>query len=74
MPAVSKKPCVHHWLIESPAGPTSEGRCRRCRAVKTFSNRNPEVTHDETIRQRIGLAAKKHWQAYRDAKRQASEN
>ena len=23
-------PCVHHWLIEPPAGRTSRGTCKRC--------------------------------------------
>lgn len=29
--------CVaHHWLIESPAGPTCEGVCRKCNARRIF--------------------------------------
>lgn len=30
--------CRHHWLIEPANGPTSRGRCRRCRAECEFSN------------------------------------
>ena len=30
--------CTHHWLIESPNGPTSEGICKRCGATRTFRN------------------------------------
>jgi len=31
-------PCIHHWRIEIPRGPTSRGKCKRCRAVKVFRN------------------------------------
>lgn len=27
--------CVHHWVIEMPQGPTSEGRCKLCGAERT---------------------------------------
>jgi len=30
--------CVHHWIIATPKGPTSRGRCKRCKAVKQFAN------------------------------------
>lgn len=30
--------CRHHWLIESPHGATSMGRCKRCGEVKAFRN------------------------------------
>ena len=30
--------CVHHWIIKRPDGPTSEGRCKRCGAKKSFAN------------------------------------
>ena len=30
--------CIHHWIIEIPAGPSSKGRCKRCRINRTFSN------------------------------------
>lgn len=28
----------HHWLIESPNGPTSKGVCRLCGAEREFKN------------------------------------
>jgi len=32
-------PCTaHHWLIEPPDGPTSEGTCMWCGQTKTFNN------------------------------------
>ena len=30
--------CTHHWLIESPHGPLSEGVCQRCGAKREFNN------------------------------------
>ena len=30
--------CQHHWSIETPAGSTSRGRCRRCGEEREFRN------------------------------------
>lgn len=30
--------CRHHWVIESPAGATSRGTCKRCGAEREFYN------------------------------------
>ena len=30
--------CNHHWIIESPNGPTSIGECRICGEVREFKN------------------------------------
>jgi hypothetical protein len=30
--------CRHHWVIESPQGATSMGRCKRCNEVREFRN------------------------------------
>jgi hypothetical protein len=30
--------CIHHWVIEMPAGATSRGRCKRCGRVRRFRN------------------------------------
>lgn len=30
--------CPHHWIIETPEGPTSKGVCKLCGAEKTFKN------------------------------------
>ena len=30
--------CTHHWDLEPPSGPTSEGVCRDCGSVRTFRN------------------------------------
>lgn len=30
--------CAHHWQIETPAGETSLGICKRCGATRNFAN------------------------------------
>lgn len=30
--------CAHHWVIESPSGPTSRGLCTLCGAEREFPN------------------------------------
>jgi hypothetical protein len=30
--------CRHHWLIESPHGATSQGRCKICGEAREFRN------------------------------------
>ena len=30
--------CKHHWVIESPHGATSAGRCKICNEVREFRN------------------------------------
>ena len=38
--------CAHHWVIESPNGPLSEGECQRCGEHREFNNSsdNPSWT------------------------------
>jgi hypothetical protein len=30
--------CQHHWIIETPRGATSHGRCKRCGEEREFRN------------------------------------
>ena len=30
--------CIHHWLLESPDGPNSHGRCKLCGEERDFPN------------------------------------
>ena len=30
--------CCHHWVIESPNGPTSNGVCKVCGVIRAFKN------------------------------------
>jgi hypothetical protein len=32
------KSCGHHWLIDTPTGPTSMGKCKLCGERKEFRN------------------------------------
>lgn len=38
---IVKVKCAHHWIIESPKGPTSRGICRFCGAKSEFNNYVP---------------------------------
>lgn len=35
--------CRHHWLIESPHGPTSWGTCKHCGERREFSNASQDA-------------------------------
>ncbi len=37
-PAPEAPTCQHHWLIETPRGATSMGRCKRCGEEREFRN------------------------------------
>ncbi len=37
------KDCRHHWLIETPHGVMSQGRCKRCGANKRFPNATEDI-------------------------------
>jgi hypothetical protein len=38
-PATVEAPvCQHHWIIETPRGATSMGRCKRCSEEREFRN------------------------------------
>jgi len=37
-----ERQCRHHWVIATPNGTMSVGRCRRCGAVREFRNSTPE--------------------------------
>lgn len=41
VPAVPE--CRHHWLIETPHGPTSWGTCKHCGERREFSNASPDA-------------------------------
>ncbi len=39
--AVANENCSHRWMIESPNGPTSMGKCMVCGAEGEFKNSVP---------------------------------
>ena len=34
----SKKICCHHWVLETPNGPTATGVCKYCGKTQVFYN------------------------------------
>lgn len=32
------KECTHHWIIEPASGGDSQGKCKKCKIVRHFSN------------------------------------
>jgi hypothetical protein len=34
----SEPACLHHWVIETPNGPLSQGICQICQEVREFKN------------------------------------
>ena len=36
----------HRWLVETPHGPTSRGKCKNCGASKQFLNFSEEILWD----------------------------
>ncbi len=41
--------CQHHWLIETPRGAMSKGRCKRCGLEREFRNSaNDYVWEDDS--------------------------
>lgn len=38
--------CRHHWVIDTPNGALSGGRCKRCGADKEFRNSSEELMWD----------------------------
>ncbi len=39
--------CKHHWIIESPQGALSSGRCKRCGEVREFRNSAQDYIWDD---------------------------
>ena len=46
MTGVSAAACRHHWVIETPNGSVSTGRCKRCNANKEFRNSSEDLMWD----------------------------
>lgn len=38
--------CQHHWVIETPNGALSGGRCKRCGASREFRNSSEDLLWD----------------------------
>jgi hypothetical protein len=51
--------CIHHWIIDTPHGQTSYGKCKHCGAVAEFSNTwlNDLVGREKTVISAPGMKA-----------------
>jgi hypothetical protein len=38
--------CRHHWVIDTPNGALSSGKCKRCGADKEFRNSSEDLLWD----------------------------
>ncbi len=41
-----KAECRHHWVIATPNGALSGGRCKRCGATRDFRNSSEDLMWD----------------------------
>ena len=58
--------CTHHYIIETPSGPTSWGECKLCKETKEFKN---FIDPDQGFRA-VSTAAKKLQKETLEAKKQ----
>ena len=38
---IEEEPCIHHWIYETPSGPTSVGICLNCGTSHVAANSLP---------------------------------
>ena len=51
---MTKTDCVHHWLIDTPNGPVSDGLCIKCGEEREFANWQPGTFHLDETEERAG--------------------
>ena len=51
--------CKHHWVIDSPDGPTSRGVCKLCSCVNEFSNSVPQMSWRDAKAEVAGFSGKR---------------
>ena len=56
---ISTMTCAHHWVIDTPAGPLSKGRCKLCGQDREFRNSpdNAFYWEDDASRKAAAAAA-----------------
>lgn len=52
---------AHHWIIDSPDGPTSQGVCRVCEATRTFTNWHDEEGRRQRWANGLKTVTEKRW-------------
>ena len=45
----AEQPCVHHFLLEPPNGPTSKGVCKKCGLEREFNNSESYSAYDDAL-------------------------
>ncbi len=54
---ISTMTCSHHWVIDTPAGPLSHGRCKLCGLDREFRNSPDNAFYWEDDASRKAAAA-----------------
>jgi|GEM_PF-2361713 hypothetical protein len=54
---ISTMTCSHHWVIDTPAGPLSKGRCKLCGLDREFRNSPDNAFYWEDDASRKAAAA-----------------
>ena len=44
--------CIHHWVLETPNGPWTNGNCKKCGENEKFSNSGGNASHWDTHKKR----------------------
>ena len=45
--------CQHHWIIDTPNGPTSSGKCKKCGVSTEFRNSVQSSGWDRDTRRNV---------------------
>lgn len=56
-PEMLPSTCAHYWLIETPAGESSQGRCKSCGATRAFLNYSQRRTMTRSVKPTAGASA-----------------
>ena len=59
--------CKHHWMIETPNGPTSNGTCKNCGDERTFVNYQVDKPYQRYFRGELDLTQKQEEGYHREA-------
>jgi hypothetical protein len=62
--------CRHHWVIESPRGALSTGRCKRCGEMRDFRNSTSDYVWDDDS----GKGGYSPWRGVRNSPRTAESD
>src|SRR3989344_7710667 len=58
--------CRHHWIIETPNGPTSNGTCKNCGDERPFVNYKVDESYQRHFRGELDLTRKQEGEYYRE--------